>query len=423
MSVDATNSQTPKKRRPRRRRGGSSGQAGAGGDTRPAGGVLQAEPLAEPKIPAVLEGCNAVDAASVDGQILAAIDIGTNNCRLLIARQKGEDFEVIDAFSRIVRLGEGVALTGKLSEAAMSRTIDALKICAKKMRRHRGIRVRVVATEACRRARNGRDFVERARRETGLRIDVISPEEEARLAVAGCAPLTDPEAEQLLVFDIGGGSTELIWVDLSTVPSSRRRSLVKALAPPGRGRPIDSARARAAEAHIADWVSIPMGVATLYDQFSGFGDEPARFDSMRRAFTEGLSSFASKGFAPTPERLSRLQLLGTSGTVTTLAGVHLGLPRYDRSRVDGLWLGSKALFDVTSRLLTAGLSGRAEIPCVGADRAEFVMSGAAILNAIMMTWPSPRVRVADRGLREGLLYGLMQTTGGKRAKGSARHGA
>jgi len=348
-----------------------------------------------------------------EGQLLAAIDIGTNNCRLLIARQTGDDFEVIDAFSRIVRLGEGVALTGVLSQAAMDRTVEALKVCARKIRRHKGIRVRVVATEACRRARNGREFVERVRRETGLRIDVISPEEEARLAVAGCAPLTDPSAEHLLVFDIGGGSTELIWVDLSTVPSSRRRSLVKALAPAGRGRPKDLARSRAAAAHIADWVSIPLGVATLYDKVESFGDEIARFDVMRRTFTEQLANFAAKGFVTSPDRLANLQLLGTSGTVTTLAGVHLGLPRYDRAQVDGLWMGSNALFDVTSQLLTAGFTGRAAMPCIGADRADFVMSGAAILNAIMMAWPSRRIRVADRGLREGMLYSLMQTTGGR----------
>ncbi len=360
---------------------------------------------------------------SSDGQVLAAIDIGTNNCRLLIARQTGDDFDVIDAFSRVVRLGEGVALTGELSQKAMDRTIEALRICARKMRRHKGVRVRVVATEACRRARNGRAFVDRVRRETGLRIDVISTEDEARLAVAGCAPLTDPEAEHLLVFDIGGGSTELIWVNLSTVPPSRRRSLVRALAPAGRGRPKDSARARAAEAHIAGWISIPLGVATLYDQFTGFGDEYAQFEKMRKAFSDGLESFAANGFAPTPDRLSRLQLLGTSGTVTTLAGVHLGLPRYDRTKVDGLWVGSKSLFDVTSKLLTAGISGRSAIPCIGADRAEFLMSGAAILNAIMMTWPSPRVRVADRGLREGLLYSLMQTTGARPERGGNGNGA
>jgi len=386
-------------RRPDGRRGGGSNGAQAA--------------LKEPESDGAHASSAPVAAQSEDGQILAAIDIGTNNCRLLIARQKGDDFEVIDAFSRIVRLGEGVAATGVLSPAAMDRTIEALKVCAKKLRRHKGIRARVVATEACRRARNGREFVERVRRETGLRIDVISPEDEARLAVAGCAPLTDPSAEHLLVFDIGGGSTELIWVDLSTVPSSRRRSLVMALAPPGRGRPKDYARSRAAAAHIAEWVSIPLGVATLYDQFDGFGDEVARFDSMRRAFNDQLANFAAKGFIASPDRLANLQLLGTSGTVTTLAGVHLGLPRYDRAQVDGLWVGSNALFDVTSQLLTAGFSGRAAMPCIGADRADFVMSGAAILNAIMMTWPSHRVRVADRGLREGMLYSLMQTTGGR----------
>ena len=419
MSANAADPDSPDKRRQTRRSGAGSdrssatpaavkntanGAAGAASDGRDTHDAVEREP-------------------NQDRQILAAIDIGTNNCRLLVARQKGDEFEVIDAFSRIVRLGEGVSRTGELSQAAMDRTIDALKVCAKKMRRHRGVRARVIATEACRRAKNGRQFVDRVRRETGLRIDIISTEDEARLAVAGCAPLTDPEAEHLLVFDIGGGSTELIWVDLSTVPSSRRRSLVKALAPPGRGRPKDLARSRAAEAHIADWVSVPLGVATLYDQFNGFGDEFARFERMRKAFTDRLANFSTNGFVATPDRVAKLQLLGTSGTVTTLAGVHLGLPRYDRSQVDGMWMRSNALLDVTAQLLMAGFSGRAAMPCIGADRADFVMSGAAILNSIMMTWPSHRIRVADRGLREGLLYSLMQTTGAPPSNGDRRNGA
>lgn len=419
MSADASDPQSLGKRRRTRRAGsGSKGSAAAPAAVKEPANAASTQDSSNRRSPE-----KAKRSSSQDGQILAAIDIGTNNCRLLIARQKGDEFEVIDAFSRIVRLGEGVALTGELSKAAMDRTIDALKVCAKKMRRHRGVRARVIATEACRRARNGREFVERVRKETGLRIDIISTEDEARLAVAGCAPLTDPEAEHLLVFDIGGGSTELIWVDLSTVPSSRRRSLVKALAPPGRGRPKDFARSRAAEAHIADWVSVPLGVATLYDQFNGFGDEFARFEKMRKAFTEKLANFSTNGFVATPDRVAKLQLLGTSGTVTTLAGVHLGLPRYDRSQVDGIWMRSNALLDVTAQLLTAGFSGRAAMPCIGADRADFVMSGAAILNAIMMTWPSHRVRVADRGLREGLLYSLMQTTGARPSNGSKGHGA
>ena len=128
---------------------------------------------------------------------------------------------MIDSFSKSVQLGNGLETSGRLSRASMARTVGALKICQRKLHRHNVKRMRLVATEACRRATNAGEFIKVVERETGLRLEIIEPEEEARLAVAGCAPLIDPEAEHLLVFDIGGGSTELIWVDMSGTPSGR----------------------------------------------------------------------------------------------------------------------------------------------------------------------------------------------------------
>ena len=135
-----------------------------------------------------------------------AVDLGTNNCRLLIARAVDGGFTVVDAFSRIVRLGEGVSQTGALSAVAMDRTIEALKVCAGKMQRRGVSLMRSVATEACRRAINGLEFLERSRAETGVDLEIISTAEEAKLAFSGCMPLLDRARPYAIVFDIGGGT-------------------------------------------------------------------------------------------------------------------------------------------------------------------------------------------------------------------------
>lgn len=341
-----------------------------------------------------------------DGPI-AALDLGTNNCRLLIAQPEGTGFAVMDAFSRAVRLGEGVEASNILSEEAQERAIKALRICAGKIRHHRARDQRIVATEACRRAANGREFVRRVVRETGLAMDIISAEEEARLAVAGCAPLIDPEAEQLLVFDIGGGSTELIWIDMSGTPAARRQNLIRALAPLGRGW-NETATARAAAAHIADWISIPMGVSTLNDRFAHIEDAAARFSAMSLHFEERLAPFGPYD-ASGPDALSRkLQIIGVSGTATTFGALHLGLRTYDRSKVDGLWLPAEGAGIVADRLLAMDPDDRATHPGIGRGRSELVISGSAVLMTILRVWPVDWLRIADRGLREGILYGLIQ---------------
>ncbi len=338
--------------------------------------------------------------------IFAALDLGTNNCRLLIARPDGDGFRVLDAFSRVVRLGEGVDHTNRLSDVAMDRAVEALHVCAEKMSRRGVTRARAIATEACRRADNGTEFVDRVRRETGLALDVIGAGEEARLAVAGCAPLFDARRECLLVFDIGGGSTELVWIDLSQMPRNRRRDILLGV----QTRGVDAARLAldiktlAANAH---WTSLPVGVVTLAERFKTVANERERFDGMRDHTMSLIAPFAATGAGATEDRLMRMQLLGTSGTVTTLAGVHLDLPRYNRSMVDGLWMRRLELSALIDNLLTMDRVQRSMIPCIGDDRSELVISGAAILSAILHYWPTEKLRVADRGLREGLLYGLM----------------
>jgi exopolyphosphatase/guanosine-5'-triphosphate,3'-diphosphate pyrophosphatase len=337
---------------------------------------------------------------------IAALDLGTNNCRLLVARPEGESFVVIDAFSRAVHLGEGVEHSNQLGAAAQTRALKALRICASKIRQHGVTDARIIATEACRRAVNGAGFIRRVTREVGLPIEIISTEEEARLAVAGCAPLIDPEAEQLLVFDIGGGSTELIWIDMSRTPSSRRVSLIRTLAPTG-ANGAESAAARAAAAHIADWISVPMGVSTLHQRFASTGNNAERFAAMSRHFEDHLAPFIPFRSDDRAALTQRLQIIGVSGTATTFGAMHLGLRNYDRSKVDGLWLPMKGATEVTEEILSHETDQTVH-PGIGAARSELGLSGAAILMTILRSWPVERLRIADRGLREGMLYGLLQ---------------
>jgi exopolyphosphatase/guanosine-5'-triphosphate,3'-diphosphate pyrophosphatase len=306
----------------------------------------------------------------------AALDLGTNNCRLLIARPQGEGFAVVDAFSRIVRLGEGLATTGRLSDAAMERTLGALKVCADKLRRRPVTLARSVATEACRRASNGAAFIARVREETGIRLDIISAEEEARLAVLGCHVLIEPGDGPALVFDIGGGSTELVLVDTTpTIPV------------------------------VLDWHSAPWGVVSLTESTGGPTTGLAPYAEMRRLVDASFAPFAARLPANVPEP----RLLGTSGTVTTLASVHLGLHHYDRSAVDGLIAPAAAMRTIASDLAGMTLPERAALPCIGRERADLVVAGCAILESILDLWPAERLGIADRGIREGILRRLMAT--------------
>jgi len=313
----------------------------------------------------------------------AALDLGTNNCRLLVARPVGSRFRVVDAFSRIIRLGEGLAASGVLSEDAMARALDALKICADKIAARRVAAGRYVATEACRQAANCEAFLARVREEIGINIEIISSTEEARLVVAGCAPLLNPRIPYAIVFDIGGGSTEIVWLRLWGGGI--------------RGGP-----------EILGSMSLPFGVVTLTDRFGGTEVSPATYRAMVAEAVAALAPFERTNDIQRHVRTGRVQMLGSSGTVTTLAGIHLALPRYTRALVDGSVLTFEQISVVSTHLAGLDLAGRAANPCIGRERADLVLSGCAILDAICATWPVGRLRVADRGVREGILFDLMQ---------------
>jgi exopolyphosphatase/guanosine-5'-triphosphate,3'-diphosphate pyrophosphatase len=326
----------------------------------------------------------------------AALDLGTNNCRLLVARPSRRGFRVIDAFSRIIRLGEGVSSTGRLSDSAVERTLDALKVCAAKIRRHRVARSGLIATEACRLAANAHEFLARAHAETGLEITIVSRETEAKLAVSGCASLIDYGCDFALVFDIGGGSSELIWLDLGRRKHAWRHALTQRVE---------------AQSCISAWTSLPVGVVTLAERFGGRFVNRAVFQTMVAHVVDLLQPFEAEHKLRPRLGGSKTHLLGTSGTVTTVAGVHLGLPRYDRSRVDGCWLDIAEIRGVTANLLDASYEERVAEPCIGKERADLVLAGCAILEAMLQMWPCERLRVADRGLREGILATLMAEDG------------
>ncbi|MFI4933422.1 MAG: Ppx/GppA phosphatase family protein [Caulobacterales bacterium] len=314
----------------------------------------------------------------------AALDLGTNNCRLLIATPTARGFRIVDAYSRIVRLGEGLSQSGRLSDAAMERALAALRICADKISRRGPIRVRAIATQACRTASNGAEFLSLVNDRTGLKLQVISPQEEARLSVAGCVNLIDRDADAALVLDVGGGSTELSWLDLRDWRGER-------------GRPP-----------IAAWLSIPIGVVTLAEWFpEGETGDLDWFRRMVEAVKAPIAAFAEAEPLRPAFAEGRGHLIGTSGAITSLAGLHLGLARYERSRVDGLWMTRTECETVADRLATLSTRERAAQPCIGPDRADLVLAGAAILQAVQEVWPCERVRVADRGLREGVLLSLM----------------
>jgi exopolyphosphatase/guanosine-5'-triphosphate,3'-diphosphate pyrophosphatase len=311
-----------------------------------------------------------------------AIDLGTNNCRLLIARPNDAGFTVIDAFSRIVRLGEGLSQSDQLSQDAMDRAVSALSICAEKLRRRNVSLSRSVATEACRRASNGREFVDRVSEETGIVLDIIEPQEEARLAVLGCHKLLEPGDGPALIFDIGGGSTELVLVDQVE------------------GTP-----------KIRSWWSAPWGVVSLTESEGREAlegpDRIKAYERMRERARHAFSRFA----AMLPSDKEGIRLLGTSGTVTTLASVHLALPCYDRRAVDGLHVPIGAMQKISGMIAGMDYAERSTLPCIGTERADLVVAGCAILEAIIEIWPAKNLGIADRGIREGILRSLMARDG------------
>jgi exopolyphosphatase / guanosine-5'-triphosphate,3'-diphosphate pyrophosphatase len=314
--------------------------------------------------------------------VYAALDLGTNNCRLLIAAPSGDSFRVVDSFSRIIRLGEGISATGRISDAAIERAIAALSICRDKIQSRKAKRLRLIATEACRAAANADSFRDQVATETGIRLEVIDRETEAALAVTGCSPLLDPQGRGAILFDIGGGSTELVRIERD--PNEQD-----------------------AVPRIKAWMSIPLGVVTLAERFGGRDVTPQCYARMVQEVAQHVAPFAAEHGG----HLDDMHLLGTSGTVTTLAGVHLNLLRYDRRRIDGVWMSDADLTAAIARLLGMSYQERANNNCISIERADLVLAGCAILDAIRNAFPLPRLRVADRGLREGMLVEMMREDG------------
>jgi exopolyphosphatase/guanosine-5'-triphosphate,3'-diphosphate pyrophosphatase len=328
----------------------------------------------------------------------AALDLGTNNCRLLVARPTRDGFRVVDAYSRIVRLGEGLSQTGRLSAEAIERTMSALAICRDKMRARGVTRARLIATEACRSAVNGAEFLNDVRERLGIELEIVDRETEAQLAAVGCGALVDRQAKSIALFDIGGGSTEIVW--LSGEDGA------------------ETGEANGEATGIRAWESLRLGVVTLAERFGGVDVDDAIFEAMVDFVAEQLAPFAAR--VDGEARCERFHLLGTSGTVTTIAGVYLDLSRYDRRYVDGLWMSRAAIDETIARLRAMSYADRAANPCIGRERADLVLAGCAILEAIRQSFPAERLRIADRGLREGILTQLMNADRVRRRPTGAR---
>jgi len=355
--------------------------------------------------------------------VFAALDLGTNNCRLMIAQLQGHNLRIIESFSRIVRLGEGLSHLGRLDERAMERTIRALKICADKIDRRQVTNIRAVATQACRIANNGRYFINRIRAETGLNFSIITPEQEAGLAVIGCTSLLNPadlnrHVNTSLVIDVGGGSTEISWVDLNHAKDWIQGG-ANVLRQGDHTPPYNRINGQAKRLPRPEYyISIPIGVVNLAETHPEpkHGDKQEWFEAMvcdvitALALAKPPHSFIESCLA------GQSYIVGTSGAITSLAGLHLGLERYDRSKVDGTWLLRHECQSVLNRLLSLTREQRENEPCIGKDRADLVLAGAAILEAVQRLWPNEFLRVADRGLREGLLLSMLRKKAQRRPK-------
>ncbi len=330
--------------------------------------------------------------------VYAALDLGTNNCRLLLAYPQlketkvGRTLRAVDSFSRIVRLGEGVSATGLLSEEAMDRTTQALLACRKKLDQYPVIRGRYVATEACRRAANALEFVQRIKAETGISVEIISNGEEARLALLGCCSLLRRQTTKALAFDIGGGSTEIMWVEATHFPETEDGESENIL-------PFNLT--------IKDWISVPYGVMNLSEQFGSPAYTELYFEDIVSRVEQALKPFNDKHRISEQLADKGVQLLSTSGTVTTLAAIHLNLQRYDRSKVDGVRLPLSAIHATTEKLLNMRPSERFNHPCIGADRSDYILAGCAIFKAISRLWPFSYITIADRGVREGIIVSML----------------
>lgn len=336
--------------------------------------------------------------SSSGGPIIAAIDLGTNSCRLLVAKVDGQTFRIIDSFSRVVRLGENVHTTNRLSEEAIERTMVALRICKEKIVQNRVVSLRAVTTEACRRAVNRDELISRARTEIGLHVEIITPEEEARLALSGCAGVLNTRIPNAIAFDIGGGSTEVMWLSIKEPRRLHRRRF-----------PI---------IEVIDCISLPCGVVTLSDKYENQSYDEAVYKEIREFVSSKLAEFSKRNGIDSFANSQRVQMVGTSGTVTTLAAITLGLEKYDRKLIDGVFLEAADAHRISQEIFAMDHEQRSQHPCIGKGRTDMVVMGTAILEGIFDTWPIPRLRVADRGVREGILMELIRGTNTRRGGGA-----
>jgi len=298
----------------------------------------------------------------------AALDLGTNNCRLLIARPKEDGFRVIDSYSKVVRLGAGLQSSGRLSQESMNMAVDAIEVCARKMKTK---------------------ILDRVKSETGIALEIISPRVEARLSVMGCINLIDISKDVALVVDIGGGSTELSWVDVRTLRENG--GLVRAYRPP-----------------ISAWTSLPVGVVTLSERVPEHDDRETWYAELKQVVHDTIVEKQAQTRFTNLFKAGKGHLIGTSGTITSLAGINLELPYYQRDKVDGSTMTSKSAIDICRRMSAMSYEERSQEPCIGEDRARLLVAGCAITDVLCELWPSESINVADRGLREGILMGLMQ---------------
>ena len=319
--------------------------------------------------------------------IFASLDLGTNNCRLLIAQPTSEKhIKVLDTFSKIVRLGEGLSVDNRLTAEAMNRTVEALLTCKRKMDKFDIKSYRFIATEACRKAENTQEFLELVHKRVGIDIEVISNEEEAKLAFLGCSTLLSCNIENALVFDIGGGSTEFMWVKKDNLIQSELLG----------------------EHKIIDWLSLDQGVMNLSEKFGGTAFTEMYFDELVGYLVKKLREFDKQNKISEFVAKNRVQMLSTSGTLTTLAAIHLKLSHYERSKIDGTAFSTNDLREATAEILAMSPLERFSNTCIGADRSDYIISGCAIFEAICTLWNIPQVTIADRGVREGITISLMQ---------------
>lgn len=310
-------------------------------------------------------------------EYLAAIDLGTRNCRLIIAKHHGGQIEIVDLFSRFVCLGEGVAQSRRLGRKAMERTITVLKQCAKRLSHYPNVVFSGVTTDAVRRAENAQSFLRRVARETGLKLEMIDEKEEAYYEVLGCARVLDMRKKRHIIFDIGGGSSEIILCSLDQEKRVR----------------------------IDEMLSLPYGVVNLYESvdkltFTSYTSIVEEVQNLcRRFLVAHLGDLASQD-------VSAFQVIGTSGTTTTVAAMHHNLKMYDRERVDGTSLCFEDVQKVIHYVQSLSPAERRSNAFCGHVEDDLVLTGFAILEGILRAVPCMYFTVTDAGVRDGLIRTL-----------------